>query len=75
MTSTASWSGAKLGIDGIIRSGAKMINAMSNSIIVPKITVLLGGSFGAGHYRALWKSLWPTFHFRMANCALRRDGR
>jgi 3-methylcrotonyl-CoA carboxylase beta subunit len=34
---------------GIIRSGAKLVNAVSNSI-VPKITVVVGGSFGAGNY-------------------------
>ena len=34
---------------GIIRSGAKMVNAMSNCV-VPKIVVILGGSFGAGNY-------------------------
>src|SRR5205085_915646 len=33
---------------GIIRSGAKLVNAVSNSI-VPKITVIVGGSFGAGN--------------------------
>lgn len=34
---------------GIIRAGAKMVNAMSNCV-VPKIVVILGGSFGAGNY-------------------------
>lgn len=34
---------------GIIRSGAKMVNAMSNCV-VPKIVVIMGGSFGAGNY-------------------------
>src|SRR6478609_5883662 len=34
---------------GIIRSGAKLVNAVSNSI-VPKITIVVGGSFGAGNY-------------------------
>lgn len=34
---------------GIIRSGAKMVNAMSNSV-VPKIVLILGGSYGAGNY-------------------------
>src|SRR5438128_4503975 len=33
--------------EGIIRSGAKLVNAVSNST-VPKITVIVGGSFGAG---------------------------
>ncbi|MEZ6243840.1 MAG: carboxyl transferase domain-containing protein [Phycisphaerales bacterium] len=34
---------------GIIRAGAKMVNAMSNSV-VPKIVVIMGGSYGAGNY-------------------------
>src|SRR5207302_10970861 len=34
---------------GIIKAGAKMVNAVSNSV-VPKIAVIIGGSFGAGHY-------------------------
>ena len=34
---------------GIIKAGAKMVNAVSNSV-VPKVAVILGGSFGAGHY-------------------------
>ena len=34
---------------GIIRAGAKMVNAMANSV-VPKIVVVLGGSYGAGNY-------------------------
>ena len=45
---------------GIIRSGAKMVNAVSNSI-VPKITVILGGSFGAGHYAMCGKAYDPHF--------------
>ena len=54
--------GREAEIDGIIRSGAKMINAMSNSV-VPKITVLLGGSFGAGHYALCGKAFGPRFIF------------
>lgn len=45
---------------GIIRSGAKMVNAVSNSI-VPKITVILGNSFGAGHYALCGKAYDPNF--------------
>jgi acetyl-CoA carboxylase carboxyltransferase component len=47
---------------GIIRSGAKLVNAVSNSI-VPKITVILGGSFGAGHYALCGKAFDPAFIF------------
>jgi acetyl-CoA carboxylase carboxyltransferase component len=49
-------------IEGIIRSGAKLVNAMSNSV-VPKITVLLGGSYGAGHYALCGKAFGPRFIF------------
>jgi len=47
---------------GIIKAGAKMVNAVSNSI-VPKITVILGGSFGAGHYAMCGKAYDPRFMF------------
>src|SRR5205809_1381974 len=45
---------------GIIRSGAKLVNAVSNSI-VPKITVVVGGSFGAGNYAMCGKAYDPRF--------------
>ena len=45
---------------GIIRSGAKLVNAVSNSI-VPKITVIVGGSFGAGNYALCGKAYDPRF--------------
>src|SRR5579883_2749416 len=47
---------------GIIRAGAKMVSAVSNSV-VPKITVILGGSFGAGHYAMCGKAYDPRFIF------------
>jgi len=47
---------------GIIRSGAKMVTAVSNTV-VPKITVLVGGSFGAGHYAMCGKAYDPRFIF------------
>jgi acetyl-CoA carboxylase carboxyltransferase component len=47
---------------GIIKAGAKMVNAVSNSV-VPKITVILGGSFGAGHYAMCGKAYDPRFIF------------
>ena len=47
---------------GIIRAGAKMVNAVSNSV-VPKITVIVGGSFGAGHYAMCGKAYDPRFLF------------
>lgn len=45
---------------GIIRSGAKLVNAVSNSI-VPKITVIIGNSFGAGNYALCGKAYDPNF--------------
>ena len=47
---------------GIIRSGAKMVAAVSNST-VPKITVIVGGSFGAGNYAMCGKAYDPRFIF------------
>ena len=47
---------------GIIRAGAKMVSAVSNSV-VPKISVILGGSFGAGHYAMCGKAYDPRFIF------------
>src|SRR5277367_5234116 len=47
---------------GIIRAGAKMVTAVSNST-VPKITVIVGGSYGAGHYAMCGKAYDPRFIF------------
>lgn len=47
---------------GIIRAGAKMVSAVSTSV-VPKITVIIGGSFGAGHYAMCGKAYDPRFIF------------
>jgi 3-methylcrotonyl-CoA carboxylase beta subunit len=47
---------------GIIKAGAKLVNAVSNSV-VPKITVIVGGSFGAGHYAMCGKAYDPRFVF------------
>ncbi|MBX7102905.1 MAG: acyl-CoA carboxylase subunit beta [Gemmataceae bacterium] len=51
---------------GIIRAGAKLVNAISNSV-VPKITLVVGGSYGAGNYALCGKAFdprmilaWPT---------------
>jgi 3-methylcrotonyl-CoA carboxylase beta subunit len=60
---------------GIIRAGAKMVNAVSNSV-VPKISVILGGSFGAGHYAMCGKAFdprlvfaWPTAKYAVMSGA------
>jgi acetyl-CoA carboxylase carboxyltransferase component len=47
---------------GIIRRGAKLVNAVSNSV-VPKLTLLVGHSFGAGHYALCGKAFDPRFLF------------
>jgi 3-methylcrotonyl-CoA carboxylase beta subunit len=47
---------------GIIKDGAKMVNAVANSI-VPKITVILGNSYGAGNYAMCGKAYDPRFIF------------
>lgn len=45
---------------GIIREGAKLVNAVSNSV-VPKISLIIGGTFGAGHYAMCGKAYEPRF--------------
>ena len=46
--------------EGIIRTGAKLVNVIANSV-VPKLTVILGGSFGAGNYALCGKAFDPRF--------------
>ncbi|HEV3082351.1 MAG TPA: acyl-CoA carboxylase subunit beta [Gemmataceae bacterium] len=54
---------------GIIRAGAKLVNVIANSV-VPKITAILGGSYGAGNYALCGKAFdprlifaWPTARY------------
>lgn len=47
---------------GIIKDGAKMVNAVANSV-VPKITIITGNSFGAGNYAMCGKAYDPRFIF------------
>ncbi len=47
---------------GIIKDGAKMVNAVANSV-VPKITVIVGNSYGAGNYAMCGKAYDPRFIF------------
>lgn len=58
--------GSKSEHAGIIKDGAKMVNAMANSV-VPKITIVMGNSYGAGNYAMCGKAYdprlivgWPT---------------
>jgi 3-methylcrotonyl-CoA carboxylase beta subunit len=48
--------------NGIIRAGAKLVNVIANSV-VPKLTVILGGSFGAGNYALCGKAFDPRLMF------------
>jgi len=48
--------------DGIIKDGAKMINAVSNST-VPHISIIMGASYGAGHYGMCGRAYEPRFLF------------
>ncbi len=50
--------GKEMEAAGIIRAGAKMVNAVANSV-VPKLSVIIGGSFGAGHYAMCGRAYDP----------------
>jgi acetyl-CoA carboxylase carboxyltransferase component len=54
--------GREAEISGIIKSGAKLVNVVANSV-VPKITLIVGGSYGAGHYALCGKAYDPRFVF------------
>ncbi|MBY0311158.1 MAG: acyl-CoA carboxylase subunit beta [Phycisphaerales bacterium] len=56
---------------GIIRAGAKMVNAMSNCV-VPKIVLILGGSYGAGNYAMCGRAFDPflSYAWPAAKCAV-----
>ncbi|HNB10324.1 MAG TPA: acyl-CoA carboxylase subunit beta, partial [bacterium] len=47
---------------GIAKDGAKLVNAVANSV-VPKITIVIGGSYGAGNYAMCGKAYDPRFIF------------
>ncbi|MGB1136310.1 MAG: acyl-CoA carboxylase subunit beta [Flavobacteriaceae bacterium] len=52
--------GSKSEHGGIIKDGAKMVNAVSNSV-VPKFTIIIGNSYGAGNYAMCGKAYDPRF--------------
>lgn len=58
--------GSKAEHGGIIKDGAKMVNAVANSI-VPKITFIIGNSYGAGNYAMCGKAYDPRFIFAFPN--------
>ena len=51
---------------GIIKAGAKLINAVSNST-VPAVTIMVGGSYGAGNYAMMGRAYRPRFLFTWPN--------
>ena len=58
--------GKKYEEEGIIKHGAKMINAVSNST-VPAITIIIGASYGAGNYAMCGRAFKPRFLFSYPN--------
>tara|TARA_Y100001970_G_C14212383_1_gene847657 strand:- start:683 stop:2332 length:1650 start_codon:yes stop_codon:yes gene_type:complete len=54
---------------GIAKDGAKMVNAVSNSV-VPKITVIIGGSYGAGNYAMSGRAYEPRFMYSWPSAKL-----
>jgi acetyl-CoA carboxylase carboxyltransferase component len=54
---------------GIIKDGAKMVNAVANSVI-PKITFIIGNSFGAGNYAMCGKAYDPRFIYAYPNAKI-----
>ena len=54
---------------GIAKDGAKMVNAVANSV-VPKVTVIIGGSFGAGNYGMCGRAYDPRFLWSWPNARI-----
>ena len=69
-TPPATWSGKTYEQGGIIKDGAKMINAVANCG-VPHLTVIMGASYGAGNYGMCGRRLRPALPVRVAE---RQDG-
>ncbi len=61
--------GSRAEHSGIIKDGAKMVNAVANSV-VPKITIIMGNSFGAGNYAMCGKAYDPRFIFAYPNAKI-----
>lgn len=61
--------GSKSEHGGIIKDGAKMVNAVSNSV-VPKFTVIIGNSYGAGNYAMCGKAYDPRLIFAWPSAQL-----
>jgi 3-methylcrotonyl-CoA carboxylase beta subunit len=61
--------GRKAEAEGIAKHGAKMVMAVANAA-VPKITIIIGGSFGAGNYAMCGRAFSPRFLFMWPNARI-----
>jgi 3-methylcrotonyl-CoA carboxylase beta subunit len=61
--------GGKYEAEGIAKHGAKLVTAVATAT-VPKITVLIGGSFGAGNYGMCGRAYGPRFLFTWPNARI-----
>ena len=61
--------GRKAEAEGIAKHGAKMVMAVANAE-VPKITIIIGGSFGAGNYAMCGRAFSPRFLFMWPNARI-----
>ena len=68
-TSPASWSAAQYEAGGIAKHGAKMVTAVACAR-VPKLTVIIGGSFGAGNYAMCGRAYSPRFLWMWPNARI-----
>ncbi len=66
--------GRKYESEGIASHGAKMVTAVATAT-VPKFTVIIGGSFGAGNYGMCGRAYSPRFLWMWPNARISRDGR
>ena len=66
--------GGKYEAGGIAKDGAKLVTAVATAT-VPKITVLIGGSFGAGNYGMCGRAYSPALPVHLAQQPHQRDGR
>ena len=73
-TSPASWSARKYEAGGIAKDGAKLVTAVATAS-VPKFTVIIGGSFGAGNYGMCGRAYSPRLLFTWPNSRISRHGR
>jgi acetyl-CoA carboxylase carboxyltransferase component len=61
--------GSKAEREGIIKDGAKMVNVVANSV-VPKITVFVGNSFGAGNYAMCGRAYGARFFYSWPSASI-----